>query len=643
MSSTKSPSVRSSDLGSSTAIGGAPRSRRRRRRPRSLARLGAVLAAAGLALAACSSSGSASAPPKKAAVQQGGTVTFALSPGNNPNYIFPLEGSADYTVANGETFSYLFWRPLYWFGIGSAPLLNEQLSLADPPVYSDGGRTVTIHLKHYRWSDGSPVSAEDVVFWMQLLKAEKDNWGAYVPGDFPDNVVSTTATSPTTVVLRLNRAYSDNWFTYNELSQIVPIPAQAWDKTSASAKPGNDAATTAGARAVYNFLNDASKSLSTYETNPLWQVVDGPFRLAAFNPDGETTMVPNSDYSGPAHARIAKLVELPFTSTTAEFSALQAGNTVDIGYVPVHDLPAASALRAVGYHLYDEDSWSISFIALNFANPTAGPLFSELYLRQAMQHLIDQPGYVKAFLYGAGYPTNGPVPIEPPSPYVSAAERRAPDSYDPQAAKALLVAHGWRVVPDGVDTCERPGSGPSECGAGIAAGTPLRFTLLDASGYDSGTNMALAMRSAWASVGIQVALKQEPESSVYGEATGCVGQPAHSTACAWQMADWAPGGYSWVYSDDYEPTGGDLFATGGYANYGSYSNPTIDRLITLTHAESGLGPLQRYEDALASQLPVLWIPSTATVVAVAGNLHGVLPLSSVGNILPEEWYFSRPA
>ena len=42
---------------------------------------------------------------------------------------------------------------------------------------------------------------------------------------------------------------------------------------------------------------------------------------------------------------------------------------------------------------------------INFNNPTMGPAFRQLYVRQAMQTLINQPGYIKAFLGISGLPT----------------------------------------------------------------------------------------------------------------------------------------------------------------------------------------------------------------------------------------------
>ena len=61
------------------------------------------------------------------------------------------------------------------------------------------------------------MSARDVGFWINLLKANTAGWASYVPGGFPDNVVSWKALSPTTVQLRLNASYNPFWFTYNEL------------------------------------------------------------------------------------------------------------------------------------------------------------------------------------------------------------------------------------------------------------------------------------------------------------------------------------------------------------------------------------------------------------------------------------------
>ena len=69
------------------------------------------------------------------------------------------------------------YRPLYWFGQNGQPVVNNSLSLANQPTVS--GQTLTITLKHYMWSNGTPVTAQDVMFWLNMELAVPANYGAY--------------------------------------------------------------------------------------------------------------------------------------------------------------------------------------------------------------------------------------------------------------------------------------------------------------------------------------------------------------------------------------------------------------------------------------------------------------------------------
>ena len=221
-------------------------------------------------------------------------------------------------------------------------------------------------MKGYKWSNGETVNAQDVVFWMNMVKAEATAWAGYAPGpgQFPGDVTNVVANNKTdTVTFTLDATYSSYWFTYNELSQVTPMPI-AWDITSATAKPGSGGCsgasytsvkTSIGAKglvdvsaaakacaAVFNFLTGKTEAgdLGTYATNPLWQIVDGPFRLTAYDAtDGGATMVPNKAYSGPVKPSIDKFVMAPFTTDTAEFNVLQGGKSLNIGYVPPQNVP----------------------------------------------------------------------------------------------------------------------------------------------------------------------------------------------------------------------------------------------------------------------------------------------------------------
>ena len=58
--------------------------------------------------------------------------------------------------------------------------MNYSLSLAKPPVFN--GTKVTINLKRYMWSNGTPVTAQDVMFWLNMMKAEPAQTTAPTPG-----------------------------------------------------------------------------------------------------------------------------------------------------------------------------------------------------------------------------------------------------------------------------------------------------------------------------------------------------------------------------------------------------------------------------------------------------------------------------
>jgi peptide/nickel transport system substrate-binding protein len=597
-----------------------------------------LMAAASVLLAACTSSPSGSGPAgqRPGPAVKGGTAVFAEAAGAPPNYIFPLDALQYFNTSDINQFQVLMWRPLYWFGNGTAIVLNTRLSIAYPPVYSDHNQVVTIALKHWAWSDGKPVTVRDVLFWLNLLRANKQDWGEYVPGYFPDDVTKITASGPYSLTLHLNAPVNPTWFTFNELSQLVPIPQHAWDRTSASGTVGNFDETTAGARAVYKFLNSQALDLATYASNPLWQVVDGPWRLSQFSPNGYAVFVPNKHYSGPVKAHLAKFIEQPFTSEAAEYNDLRSG-ALTYGYIPVTDIGQRSAIAASGYTVAPWYLWSMNIIPMNFHNPVAGPIFSQLYIRQAMQRLIDQPQYIKAILSGYGIPDYGPVPNWPRNRYISPQVASAPLGYNPQAADRLLSGHGWAMGANGTRVCVRPGHGSSDCGPGIAKGAALTFNLVYASGSVAIDAEMRAFKSSLSRSGITLNLSQAPAGTVYATAVPCSPRQA---SCKWEMAYWGNG---WEFSPDNYPSGEVAFSTGAVGNFGSYSNPRMDQLVRATTATPGLSAFFTWERYTAQQVPMLFMPLMPyQVSAISARLHGATPQPADGlSLAPENWYFTR--
>jgi peptide/nickel transport system substrate-binding protein len=593
----------------------------------------ASTAALALLAAACSSSGgSAAGGGTSGKPVAGGTATMALLPGVTPNYIFPMLTGAYYSVANIEEFQRLSFRSLYWIGNAQGqPVVNPALSLAALPTYSDNNTVVTIKLGDWKWSDGTPVTTRDIAFWINLLKVNKATFAAYIPGEFPDSLKSYKIVDAKTIVLTLNASYNPTWFTYDQLSQITPLPTQAWDKTSATGKVGNFDQTPAGAKAVFNFLTAQSKNIATYSSNPLWQTVDGPWKLVQYQSSGYAKFQYNPAYSGPAKGKLKFFVEEPFTTDTAELNVLRSGSTLDYGYLPEQEASQAGALKAQGYTTVPWQGWGTTYFLMNYQNPVTGPLVRQAYLRQAMQSLIDQKAFVQGPLKGYGHVNYGPVPSQPKNPYSDAYETKGPWPFDPKAAVKLLSDNGWKVTPNGTSTCVKPGTGQGQCGTGIKAGTPLSFTLKFGSGAVVTSQEMQALKSQFSQAGIQLNLSSGPFDAIISLLAPC---KSTQPSCSWQMLNYGGG---WTYGVDPYPTGDQLFATGSGSNASNYSDPKTDQLVSQTIHSTAT--LSAYEDYLAQQVPVLWMPQPVYQISeISSKLHGVLPQSPIEGLTPEDWF-----
>ena len=604
--------------------------------------LAAGVAVATVALAACGNDSTATPHVVRT------TATFAEQPSVIPNYILPLASNQYFSAANVFQFQYLMYRPLYSVSDNGRVALNTSLSLADAPVYSADGKSVTITLKGWKWSDGTQITARDIQFWQNLVTANKAYWPAYVPDEYPDNVQSTTINpaNPLQITFHLTRAYGSYFFTYNELSQITPLPQHVWDRKSADGPVGNYDETPAGASAVYTFLDSQSRDVATYDTDPLWKVVSGPWQLKSMDTKGNVKMVPNPEYGGPVKPTLKEFDEVPFSEETDEYNRLKAATSVadtqvDFGYLPADDAAARSGLSSV-YNLEPWTTWSVNYIAENFTNPMSGPIFSQLYFRQSMQDLVDQTGFINKAFLGYANPTYGPVPLTPPSVFVDPFEKSNPYPYRPTAAVSLLQANGWTVKPGGVSTCARAGTGPGECGAGIKQGQPASLGLLYLSGTPTADEEIKQLAADFALAGIELKVSTVSYDMVLSTATPC----APGAACTWDMAYWDS---AWIYAPDHYPSGDQLWACTGsgasalYASsdVGGYCDPQAEADIAATEASSSLQAMDSYEDFIARDLPVLWFPVQDYELAEVNKaLKGTGPLDPFLEINPENWRWS---
>lgn len=574
-----------------------------------------------------SGSGGQSGGQSSSAEGGSGPVTVAF---RTPNWILPISAPG-FTQGENAIFTTALYRPLYNYDLNSAEDYHifHDKSLGETPEFSEDNKTITVKLRDASWSDGTPITTRDVEFWWNLVNANKEDWASYREGSFPDNVTEFKVIDDQTFSITTDQAYSPGWFVGNQLNKVSVMPQHVWDKTEADGEVGDYDRDEAGAKDVFAFLTEQSKDLSTYGTNPLWQVVSGPWKLGSYVPNGQVELVPNDSYWGDDKAQVDKIVLRPFTGDDAEFNVLRAGE-IDYGYIPASNVSQKEYIEGKGYTVDPWYGWSITYIPFNFANPTSGPIFDQDYVRQAMQMLIDQPTLSQAVWADIAAPTCGPVPM--PQDKLGTTDGCAYE-FDPAAAQKLLEDHGWKIVPDGASVCENPGTGADQCGEGVPEGAELKFKLISQSGFEATSKMMAELKSQMSKVGIQLEVQEVPDSVSVSQK--CV----EGEACNWDLSFFGSQG-SWYYP--VYASGERLFATDAPVNLGSYSNEEADQMIEATTFSDDDAALQTYNDFLAKDLPVLWVPNPVyQVSAYRSNLEGVSPQDPMNLMYPEDWHWAN--
>jgi peptide/nickel transport system substrate-binding protein len=590
-----------------------------------------ALAAVAIATSACQSSTTSSTGGGTRVT--GGVAKFAMPPNTTPNYIFLMEPPQFNSNIWGQFVEPMFSQLYSFIDFNGNPNVNYDRSIGNQPTFSADGLTATVTLKNWKWSDGQPITSRDLEFWMTMFVANKGSYGGYVPGQIPDNLTGVTYPDAQTAVFTFDKKYDQTWIIYNQLGQLGVMPQHAWDRTEAGGAIGDYDRSVNGAHAVWNFLNTEAQKLDGYTTNPLWKVVSGPWQLSQFDPStGHAVMVPNPNYSGPDKPTLNQFELMPYTTDTAEFNALRAGE-LDYGYVPLQDVSQVSFLQSHGYQIKPWFSLSNNYFVINFTNPKTGPIFKQLYVRQAMQRLVNQNGYITNILKGYGKPTYGPVPVTGNPAYVSDAEKTDPYPYNVNEAKSLLTGNGWTVNPNGVSTCATPGTGAGQCGAGIAAGAKLEFKMQYASGALIPSQEMQAFKSDASQVGMQIDLAEAPPNDVFAISVPC--DPSSGNGCNWDLVYWGGPGWTYGLTDTY-PEQGQIFLSSAGGNAGGYSDSTNDQLI-LASWTSGLDALHASNDYLEKNLPVIWMPlAPFQLSAVSNKLHVDQGVAVIA--MPQDWY-----
>lgn len=359
------------------------------------ARFGAVVAAMALVLSGCGGGSTAAAP---------GTLTINMATGKT---VLQAQFNPLLPSSTPGTRNYLF-EPL----MGTDPLKGGALEpwLATSATTSTDGRTLTIKLDpRANWSDGSPLTASDVVFTFTTLKQ-------YPAINLRGATFSTvTAADPHTVVFTFDAP------AFTQVGSLVKqhiVPEKYWK--------GQDPLT---------WTNDQP-------------VGSGPYKLERLAPQ-QVSYTARTDYWQQRDIAV-KTLRFPVTNSTTEVSQLEGG-ALDLSGGAIPNIETQFVQKNPATNKIWYPTYGANLLIFNHEKP----VFGDVRVRRAIAAALDKQQMIDLTSQTGAYPISQTALDATTQSAWLDPRYNAPIAQDQAGATALLEQAGYRaqdgkaIGPDG--------------------------------------------------------------------------------------------------------------------------------------------------------------------------------------------------
>jgi peptide/nickel transport system substrate-binding protein len=288
------------------------------------------------------------------------------------------------------------------------------LDLAESYKESDGGKTWTVELKEdIRWSDGEPITADDVIFTLETIKNPDAHSALFATWQG----VSTERLGERTIRFTIRAPYA---FFSDNLRSLKIVP-----------------------RHIFGSIPAANLRLSDYNLEP---VGSGPYAFSGYEKRkdgfiGTYRFTRNPNYAG--EEALIEDFRVAFFQNYDD--AIQAFNRRDIdglGGIAPRDL---SKIK-IGHQ--EKEIQIPRYYAL-FLNPTTAIALKQEEVRDALTRATNRERLVGEVLNGHGIPVEGPIypSIEGFTPHLL-----GETPFSIEVAAEILDKGGWSIGDSGVRT-----------------------------------------------------------------------------------------------------------------------------------------------------------------------------------------------
>jgi len=448
--------------------------------------------------------------PESSATDDGDWLVWAFRV--EPRTLNPVSAEAD-VYTTWITIPYIF-EPLLVYDYDQAKLRPH---LAQSCEISNDGLEVTFQLRQdAHFSDGAPVTADDVVFTFQTIVNSKID-AANVAGQYAD-VADVTKLDDRSVKFHLKQPHfkSLEKLSFCRTTGILP-------------------------KHIYRF--DNPQHFNKRISNP---VGSGPYVFESWDVGRQLVLSRNENYWAD-QPKLKKIVYRFISNPVAAVQALRR-HEVDIVIPEPEQFAELVADSAFTQEFYCLSYWTaatpFSYIGWNC---TTEP-FLDRRVRLAMTYIIDRKAIIDHLLEGIGREISGPFYIFSPAydPNIT------PWPYDPDRAVQLLEQAGW------TDT--------DNDGLRDNQGRPLTFRFMYPSSYALYERLARLLKDSAARIGVEVRL--EPcEWSVFSTRL-------NNRQFGAYIAGWSPD----AVEDSYKLFHSSQIADAG-CNYVGFADSQVDALV----------------------------------------------------------------
>jgi peptide/nickel transport system substrate-binding protein len=392
------------------------------------------------------------------------------------------------------------------------PLLATSWNQTSPTVWRFNLR------KGVKFHDGTPFTADDVIFSLQRARAESSDVKTYVAPikeikKIDDNTIDIVTSEP---------------------FPILPDTIGQWYMMSKSWCEKNNATEPVDVR-------KGKENFATLKANGT-----GPFILKSREPGVRTVLVNNPNYWTKVDSNVTEAVFTPIKNDATRVAGLITGEIDMMEPVPLQDMDKLSSsgglkvlqgpeLRTIFLGM-DQSRNELLFSDVKGKNP-----FKDKRVREAFYQAIDENAIAKTIMRGAATPS-GLMVAPGINGYVKDLNKRLP--YDPAAAKKLLAEAGY---PNGFQ---------------VGMNCPNDRYVNDAP-------ICQAIAAMLAKVDIKIDLMAETKATYFPKIL--------SRNTSFYLLGWTPGSY-----DSHNAIFALMMSPGptgqGQFNLGSYSNPKVDEL-----------------------------------------------------------------